>query len=80
MQLVKLLVVDRKGIEGNMTRGQFIYVLQLSEVSSILVRDTADQNELAVHLNLAVLDYTVQHRLYAFGTAPNYRDGRDISR
>ncbi|CAI5741817.1 unnamed protein product [Peronospora destructor] len=79
MQLVKVLVVDRKGVEsswrvekekkeGQVDRVQYIHVPELSDVSSTIVRATADRKELALYLDPTVLDYIVQHQLYAFAT------------
>ncbi|KAG6968219.1 hypothetical protein JG688_00005922 [Phytophthora aleatoria] len=75
MQLVKLLVVDRKGIDSPWrdqhaaeSRVTYINVSELSDVSSTMVRATADRAELARRLDPAVLDYIVQHKLYAFAT------------
>ncbi|ETI45170.1 nicotinate (nicotinamide) nucleotide adenylyltransferase [Phytophthora nicotianae P1569] len=75
MQLVKLLVVDRKGVDSpwrdqqtTEDRVTCINVPELSDVSSTMVRATADRAELARHLSPAVLDYIVQHKLYAFAT------------
>lgn len=75
MQLVKLLVVDRKGTDSpwrdqhdTEDRVTYINVPELSDVSSTMVRATADRAELARHLDPTVLDYIVQHKLYAFAT------------
>ncbi|KAG6611828.1 nicotinate (nicotinamide) nucleotide adenylyltransferase [Phytophthora cinnamomi] len=73
MQLVKLLVVDRKGVESpwreqQQTHGrvQYLHVPELGDVSSTQVRATADRAELERHLDPAVLDYMVEHKLFAF--------------
>ncbi|CAH0490283.1 unnamed protein product [Peronospora farinosa] len=79
MQYVKVLVVDRKRVEspwrvekekkeGQEDRVQYIHIPELSDVSSTIVRATADQKELGLYLDPAVLDYIVQHQLYAFAT------------
>ncbi|KAI9912512.1 hypothetical protein PsorP6_005594 [Peronosclerospora sorghi] len=76
MQLVKLLVVDRKGVEspwrteqaGPADRVRYLNLPELSDVSSTIVRATADMNELQTYLDENVLDYIVQHQLYAFAT------------
>ncbi|OWZ23806.1 Nicotinate (nicotinamide) nucleotide adenylyltransferase [Phytophthora megakarya] len=73
MQLVRLLVVDRKGVASpwrgqNRDRVTYVSVPTLSDVSSTRVRNCSDPAELANHLDPAVLDYIVQHQLYAFAT------------
>ena len=79
MKLVKVVVVDRQGVEspwraekekkeGQEDRVQYIHVPELSDVSSTIVRATTDRKELALYLDPAVLDYIVQHQLYAFAT------------
>ncbi|KAG7388800.1 hypothetical protein PHYPSEUDO_011819 [Phytophthora pseudosyringae] len=75
VHLVKLLVVDREGVDSpwrdqrvDGDRVRFVNVPELSDVSSTMVRVTADRAELAKHLDPAVLDYMVQHKLYAFAT------------
>ncbi|EGZ17146.1 hypothetical protein PHYSODRAFT_504656 [Phytophthora sojae] len=79
MQLVKLLVVDRKGVESpwrdkqeqeqEQERVKYLHVPELSDVSSTKVRATADRTELEQHLDPAVLNYIVEHKLYAFAAA-----------
>ncbi|KAH7484337.1 hypothetical protein KRP22_005509 [Phytophthora ramorum] len=75
MQLVKLLVVDRKGVASPWREGQtadrvkYLHVPELSDVSSTMVRATSDRAELEKLLDPAVLDYIVQHKLYAFAAA-----------
>ncbi|CAH0482691.1 unnamed protein product [Peronospora belbahrii] len=80
MTLVKVLVVDRKGIDSpwrkekredqnESDRVQYIHVPELSNVSSTIVRATTDRKKLATYLDPAVLEYIVQHQLYAFATA-----------
>uniref|UniRef100_A0AAV1TMP9 Cytidyltransferase-like domain-containing protein n=1 Tax=Peronospora matthiolae TaxID=2874970 RepID=A0AAV1TMP9_9STRA len=75
MQLVKFLVVDRKGVESpwrteeqprQSANVRCIHIPELSSVSSTRVRATADRDELAAYLDPAVLEYIVQHQLYAF--------------
>ncbi|KAG1704309.1 hypothetical protein DVH05_006317 [Phytophthora capsici] len=75
MQLVKLLVVDRKGVDSpwryqqaDGDRVRYMNVPELGDVSSTKVRATTDLTELATHLDPAVLEYIVQHNLYAFAT------------
>ncbi|KAE9005779.1 hypothetical protein PR003_g2095 [Phytophthora rubi] len=74
MQLVKLLVVDRQGVESpwrdqqEQERVKYLHVPELSDVSSTKVRAAADRSELEKHLDPAVLDYIVEHKLYAFAT------------
>lgn len=79
MQLVKFVVVDRKGVESTwraqeqqrqMDTVRYIHVPELSDVSSTSVRATANHDELAAHLDPAVLEYIVEHQLYAFATTP----------
>ncbi|KAL7694624.1 putative nicotinate/nicotinamide nucleotide adenylyltransferase [Plasmopara halstedii] len=74
-KLVKLLVVDRKGVDSTW-RDQnvaedcvtYIHVPQLDDVSSTIARNTTDYAEAAKYLDPVVLDYIVQHKLYAFAT------------
>ncbi|GMF09175.1 unnamed protein product [Phytophthora lilii] len=75
MQLVKLLVVDRKGVESpwrdrgeSKERVSYVNFPGLTDVSSTMVRATEDRAELEKHLDPAVLDYIVEHKLYAFAT------------
>jgi nicotinate (nicotinamide) nucleotide adenylyltransferase len=75
MQLVKLLVVDRKGVDSpwraqqnQSDRVKYLRVPELSDVSSTMVRSSADRNELQKHVHPAVLQYMEQHKLYAFAS------------
>ncbi|RLN44902.1 hypothetical protein BBJ29_001822 [Phytophthora kernoviae] len=73
MQLVKLLVVDRKGVESHWRQEQdtqdrvtYVNVPQLSDVSSTMVRGTADRALLEKCLDSSVLEYIEKNKLYAF--------------
>ncbi|KAG7397042.1 hypothetical protein PHYBOEH_001320 [Phytophthora boehmeriae] len=73
VQLVKLLVVDREGVEspwrqerGSQDRVTYVNVPQLSDVSSTMVRGTADRAVLKKYLDSSVLDYMERNKLYAF--------------
>ncbi|GMF29697.1 unnamed protein product [Phytophthora fragariaefolia] len=82
MQLVKLLVVDRKGVESpwrareqqRNDRVTYLHVPELSDVSSTKVRATADRAELEQHVDAAVLDYMAEHKLYAFAAEEDKDD------
>uniref|UniRef100_K3WUW0 Cytidyltransferase-like domain-containing protein n=1 Tax=Globisporangium ultimum (strain ATCC 200006 / CBS 805.95 / DAOM BR144) TaxID=431595 RepID=K3WUW0_GLOUD len=75
--LVKLLVMDRKGVDApsqqheneNATstdRVRFIHIPGLSDLSSTKVRATRDVNELRSFVGADVAEYIVHHRLYGF--------------
>lgn len=75
-KIVKLLVVDREGVESVWReqgtaddRVTYINVPQLSDVSSSIARALGDRAKAAQYLDPAVLDYIVQHKLYAFAKA-----------
>ncbi|RLN88406.1 hypothetical protein BBJ28_00004303 [Nothophytophthora sp. Chile5] len=79
MRLVKLLVVDRKGVDSpwRQTEEQvaasaacvrYVHVPELSEVSSTMMRASPDRELLARHLDAEVVDYIVEHQLYAFAS------------
>ena len=78
MQLVKILVVDRQGVESSwkaetkrdipVASVQYIHIPELTDVSSTMARATTDRNKLATYLDPAVLNYIIQHQLYAFKT------------